>query len=262
MHHNICNSCCCYSFIVCGIGYISLQTEVQAKNSPDTPSEVWKSKALLESHDKTQGQKSREGCLHTDAWFWWTISVLKTTHSLHSYRGPPGSVSQGQCRVWGQVPLQGGWWPSVEEKESRSWRRGESLGVKSLAHSILCIEKIIALLGEKKDPCVNFRVVVWLKVPRSFWKVWCLRERCWPHKKESSMICLPVFSLLIESVELKKIKKSFFLEIIKLIFGGIGKFVVLIYANFVFNSSEEQGYHSITETGFKHRSPRNKQMKP
>lgn len=67
------------------------------------------------------------------------------------------------------------------------------------------------------------------------------------------MICLPVFSLLIESVELKKIKKGFFLEIIELIFGGIGKFVVLIYANFAFNSSEEQGYHSITETGLKHR---------
>ena len=72
------------------------------------------------------------------------------------------------------------------------------------------------------------------------------------------MICLPVFSVLIESVELNKIKKGFFLEIIKLIFGGIGKFVVLTSANFVFNSSEEQGYHSITETGLKHRSPRNK----
>lgn len=36
-----------------------------------------------------------------------------------------------------------------------------------------------------------------------------------------------------EGVKLNKLKKGFFLEIIRLIFGGIGKFVILIYADLV-----------------------------
>ena len=48
--------------------------------------------------------------------------------------------------------------------------------MESLGQSSFYIKKITALLGEKKDPCVSFRVVIRQKVPGSS-KVWCLRER-------------------------------------------------------------------------------------
>lgn len=51
---------------------------------------------------------------------------------------------------------------SVEEKESRRWRCGEPLGMKSLEYSVK--KKITTLLGEEEDPCVNFRVLIQNKV--------------------------------------------------------------------------------------------------
>ena len=47
---------------------------------------------------------------------------------------------------------------------------------------------------------------------------------------------------------MNKLKKVFFLEIIRLFFEGIGKFVIFMLTWSII-SSEEQGYHSITETG-------------
>lgn len=76
MHHNICNSCCCYSFIVCGIRYISSQTDMQAKKVAQIPPVRCKNQRpcwqdMIRHRDKEQWR-----LMHTDSSFWWTISGL------------------------------------------------------------------------------------------------------------------------------------------------------------------------------------------
>lgn len=105
--------------------------------------------------------------------------------------------------------------------------------MKSPGQSIFYVKKITALLGEKKDPCVSFRVIIRQKVPCGSSEVWCLRERGWPRGRVGRPTCLwsPYWSK--EGVKSNKLRKGYFLEIIRLIFGGIRKFVILIYPDLV-----------------------------
>lgn len=65
--------------------------------------------------------------------------------------GFQGATAGRQCECERRSPVRMAGDYSVEEKEGRRWRHDESLGMKSLVYSLLCIKQITTLLGEKKD---------------------------------------------------------------------------------------------------------------
>lgn len=93
---------------------------------------------------------------------------------MEGFKGAPAGR---QCGCEGRSPVRMAGDYLVEEKEGRRWRHDESLRMKSSGYNLLCIKQITTLLGEKKDSCVNLRVLFQQKVEYSFWEVQCLRER-------------------------------------------------------------------------------------